>query len=367
MTDKPLALFTSYCSSIYGTERMLLATAEILSPEFDTCLLSPEGLLQREARDLGMQALSFAGRGEFVSRIRQILRERRDLAVFTTSAWHSVVFAAVNAVYRRRAAHFHMVHGGSPERDSYSRKHHLKPLNLRFVCPSPFVRERLSHYGVPGRRVTVVPNFLSDSRVTEIIAHPRFEADGVRSVVVVSRVDPIKRVDLLMDMLDRCPEFDSMPIRVVGGGGELQAMERRASSHPQITFTGPSSEALREIGSADLLLHLCPEEPFGLVILEAFASGVPVLVPDRGGAAGIVDNLDTGYVFRSNDVDSLAAALRALRQMPGSELNRVAAAARDKFESTYRSPMASVLLRDLIRDGFEGQAVEKPRSTAVNA
>ena len=45
-----------------------------------------------------------------------------------------------------------------------------------------------------------------------------------------------------------------------------------------------ASAVAAAIADADLLVHLCPVEPFGLAILEAMAAAVPVLVPNSGGA-----------------------------------------------------------------------------------
>ena len=64
----------------------------------------------------------------------------------------------------------------------------------------------------------------------------------------------------------------------------------------------------------DLLVHTCAEEPFGLVVLEAFAAGVPVLVPNAGGSASLVCDGDTGFHFAASE-----------RFAPGAQAARYAA------------------------------------------
>ncbi|MFZ4703497.1 MAG: glycosyl transferase, partial [Candidatus Methylumidiphilus sp.] len=77
-------------------------------------------------------------------------------------------------------------------------------------------------------------------------------------------------------------------------------------------------------------------------------AGVPVLVPDRGGAAGLVEEGVSGFHFRANDADDLAAVLRRLRQMPMAELNDIAIAADRRLRDCYSSTAGLVKYRDLI-------------------
>ena len=349
-TPKPLVVLSSFAPSLYGTERILLAMAEALRPEYDTCILSPPGALQDEAARLGIEGHSFVTKREFAGHVRRLYRGRRELAFFATSVWHTLVISMLNLAFRRRIANFHAVHGGSTEVDSYSRKHKLRPLDVRFVCPSEFVKGKLEAYRVPGSRVDVVPNFLSPSHLEAVTPRAPFAVDGIRNAVVISRIDPIKRIDLLLDALDRHPDLRDLPIRIAGGGALLDELKDRARLHPNVTFLGRVSpgEALREIAAADLMLHFCPEEPFGLVLLEAMASRVPVLAPDSGGPASIIEDGRTGYAFRANDVDSLAAAIRRLRAAKADELNGVVASAQVALETTYSMPRCIDAFRSLI-------------------
>ena len=106
-------------------------------------------------------------------------------------------------------------------------------------------------------------------------------------------------------------------------------------SNPNVTFTGFLPNALEELAQADLLVHLCPVEPFGLTILEAMAAGVPVLVPDSGGAGSVVQNGISGFRFRSNDADSLGGRLVELTQTPAECLNRIVAGGREALVSRF--------------------------------
>jgi len=94
-----------------------------------------------------------------------------------------------------------------------------------------------------------------------------------------------------------------------------------------VNFRGFVADIPGMLARSDLLVHLCPEEPFGLAVIEAMAAGIPVLVPDRGGAGSLVRDGVDGFRFRADDASALAARLMSLATAPAAALNaRVAGA-----------------------------------------
>lgn len=59
----------------------------------------------------------------------------------------------------------------------------------------------------------------------------------------------------------------------------------------------------------DIFIHPCETEPFGRVVIEAIASGVLIIVPDEGGASEPVNELGSGYRFKSKDENDLAKVI----------------------------------------------------------
>jgi glycosyltransferase involved in cell wall biosynthesis len=222
---------------------------------------------------------------------------------------------------------------------------------VKLVAVSDFVRGRLIAHGVNPAQIAVVGNFLPDGRIRSAPRRPAFAGDGIRQATVVSRVDPIKRIDLLLDALDRHPALDDLPIRIFGTGWDLDVLRARAqASHPHVVFEGFSDQVAEMLAASDLLLHLCPVEPFGLAILEAMAAGVPVLTPDQGGAAGLVEDTVSGFHFRADDADALAAVLSRLRLAPADELNAVAMAAGLRLKTYYSSSACLENYRNLFAE-----------------
>lgn len=333
---KPTVIYALHSGNLYGTERMALATMHGLRGDFELCLLTPPGPIEAEAARLGIPVVTFQGGLQFAARLAPLLAKAGRLAFFATGISHSWAFIALNALYRRPARHLHLVHGGTDERLSYGRKKYLNGRNVTLVAVSEFVRTRLLAHGVSARQIVVLENFLPDAQIAAAPRRPAFGSEGVRRVVVVSRVDPIKRVDLLLDALDRHPELYALSYGVYGTGWDLDALRARAArDHPAVRFHGFSERVPEALRESDLLLHLCPEEPFGLAILEAMAAGLPVLVPDSGGAAGLIEPDLSGWRFRASDADDLALQLKRIAAMPTAVLNRTVGAADRRLREHY--------------------------------
>ena len=333
---KPAFLYALHSGNLYGTERMALVTLDGLKDRFDPVVFAPPGPALEEARRLGMGTVEFANARQFALRLLPHMLRHRRIAFAATGVMHSLVFLAWNLLLRCRNVHLHLVHGGTYERESYGRKKRLNGLPVTLVAVSDFVRERLIAHGARPEQIVVVENFLPERQIEAAPHRPPFTEGGVRRVLIVSRVDPIKRVDLLLDALDRHPELQGLEFRVMGTGWDLEKLrERAAAGHPQVHFEGFCPNVAEALAEADLLLHLCPVEPFGLAILEAMAAGLPVLVPDTGGAAGLVEPGISGFRFHADDPDALAAALSGLASTSAERLNAVAAAAGERLRNRY--------------------------------
>ncbi|QXP87874.1 glycosyltransferase family 4 protein [Methylococcus capsulatus] len=334
---KPGFLYVLHSGNLYGTERMALATLDGLRDRLEPVLFAPPGPALEEAGRLDIPAVAFRGAPDLAIRVRPWIAHHRRIAFAATGVSHSLIFLAWNRLYRRRNVHLHLVHGGTDERESYGRKRLLNGTGVRFVAVSEFVRERLLAHGVTETDIEVCENFLPDRQIAAAPRRPAFR-EGVRNVVVVSRVDPIKRIDLLFDCLDRHPALERLDFRICGTGWDLEVLRARAEKdHPNVVFEGFSDRVPQILAESDLLLHLCPCEPFGLAILEAMAAGVPVLVPDTGGAASLIEPGVSGFQFRAGDADDLGTVLEEVAGLAPASLDRIVAAADARLRERYSS------------------------------
>lgn len=335
-------LYVLHSGKLYGTERMALATVRGLADQFEPILFAPPGPALDEAERLGFTARRFRGGKQFARELRPFLKRCSSLTFVATGVVQSAACIALNLLYRRRINHVHIVHGGTDERESYGRKKWLNHANVRFVTVSDYARERMIANGVRADRIEVVWNFLPPQQIAQAPRRPPFTAPGIRNVLMISRLDPLKRVDLLLDALDRHKEvLRDLSFRVLGSGADADKLIGRAkASHPNVEFVGFTPDVPAELARADLLLHTCPTEPFGLAILEAMAARVPVLVPDRGGAASLIEQDVSGRKFRANDADDLARQLQLLRGCSADALNRLVAGGTMTVEKTFSAETA---------------------------
>jgi alpha-1,6-mannosyltransferase len=133
---------------------------------------------------------------------------------------------------------------------------------------------------------------------------------------------------------------------LIGDGPERERMKARAAGSTDIAM--PGFEKNRErlasmLASADALVHGSPFETFGLSIAEAMGCGLPVVVPDEGGASEM-HVPEAGERYRSLDVEACAQATAKL-------LGRLAADA-----GTVREAAARAARRlPGVREQFEAQ------------
>jgi glycosyltransferase involved in cell wall biosynthesis len=122
----------------------------------------------------------------------------------------------------------------------------------------------------------------------------------------------------------------------------------------RVEFRGFREDVWPELASLDVLVHASViPEPFGTVVLEGMAAGLPVIAPDEGGPAAVIRDGETGRLFPTGDQHALARLMRELRDDP-REGERLARAGRDSL-SAYRPEtvarrLESVYDRVLARD-----------------
>jgi glycosyltransferase involved in cell wall biosynthesis len=167
---------------------------------------------------------------------------------------------------------------------------------------------------------------------------------------VVSRTDPIKRVGLLLAALARYPALARLTIDIFGAGSELDDLRRHASEFPNVALHGYVPNAADRLADYDLLVHTCAEEPFGLALLEAMAAGVPVLVPNAGGAGALVADGVSGFHFPANDAAALGKRLCELASAPADLLNAAVAGADAALAGRFSAARGITRYRNLIAE-----------------
>jgi glycogen synthase len=187
----------------------------------------------------------------------------------------------------------------------------------RVVVCSHYMRGHVADvYGIEEGKVEVIPNGIDPLDLTPIddLAALRagFAAPTEKLVLLIGRLVYEKGFQIALDALPRViARLDGVRFLVAGSGtheAELKAQARRLGLDRHGSFLGwIGDDVLRSLYRiADLCVVPSIYEPFGLVALEAMASGCPCIVADTGGLREVVPNDDVGLRFRSRDPRSLA-------------------------------------------------------------
>jgi glycosyltransferase involved in cell wall biosynthesis len=157
-----------------------------------------------------------------------------------------------------------------------------------------------------------------------------------------------KRPDLAVDAFTRAGH----PLVVIGGGEMLA--ELRARAGPSVKLLGPQPfPVLREHYARCRALIFPGEEDFGIVPVEAMASGRPVIAFAQGGVTETVIDGETGVFFREQTVESL---LEAVDRCERAALDPEAAVARAQSfgRDVFKSNMAEFVQRSIDAQGAVG-------------
>ena len=196
-----------------------------------------------------------------------------------------------------------------------------------YVALTAFQRQLMIDGGLPAERIRVISNFLEPD--------PGI-GNGPRSgILYVGRLAEEKGVGVLL----RAAALRPGMIRVAGDG-PLQSLAKRAGAVGDIEYLGPLERlpVLEELRRAiALVLPSIWFEGFPLAVLEAYATGTPVIASRIGSLAEIVEDGVTGMLAEAHDAEGLGERLRWAACHP-QEMDEMGSRARHQYETRFRGP-----------------------------
>jgi L-malate glycosyltransferase len=173
-------------------------------------------------------------------------------------------------------------------------------------------------------------------RARTVLIYPGIDVDrfpaatGERPprAAIVGHVSPTKRTDLAIDVAERvvaeAPQFE---LEVLGRAlyrdedfAFEQALKARVAGdarlRERVTFRGQVADVAGELSRFGMLLHARPDEPLGMVLIEAMAASLPVVAPAHAGPTEIVEHGVTGFLYEPGSADDAAAYVLALLRDP---------------------------------------------------
>jgi len=189
-------------------------------------------------------------------------------------------------------------------------------------APSEDTRQELIARGINGDKIALYPRGIDTERFSPEKRNGFFEQSyGVTApakLLYVGRISKEKNLAVLGDAFRLLYARQAQAhLVIVGDGPYLNEMKAQLRDLP-CTFTGAlaGEDLAKAYASADIFVFPSMTDTFGNVVLEAQASGLPVVVSDQGGPCENMLPDRTGRVVPGNDVEALAAALTDILSNP---------------------------------------------------
>lgn len=209
-----------------------------------------------------------------------------------------------------------------------------------FLANSAFARDQHVAAGFDPDKIQIKPNFVPDPG-------PRERPPESSNVILyVGRLSSEKGIEFLAQLWRRF-RTEGLELRVVGGGPLLERLSRE---YPDIEFMGDRSNAevsAEMLSARALLFPSLAYESNPLAIIEAFASGLPVLASDRGAMAEMVAPLGREWLRQPLDFDDWRAGLEIIAD--DAKVASAGLATRRAYEGSYTDEIALAQLQGAYR------------------
>jgi len=236
--------------------------------------------------------------------------------------------AEAKAVKKTRPNQVHIAYIHTPIRYYWSHYEEFRK-EFKFGVFTPFIRpiipmmvkkmRKLDLESIDGIDVMIANSEVTKDRIKKYykrpstVVHPPVDVErftppprGERSGYVLwGRHVPYKRFDLAVQAANQL----GVQLTIIGSGPDTARLRKLAG--PTVKFTGRvSDKELVRIAQSSKGFLFPNEEDFGISAVEALAAGTPVIAYAKGGALDIVQDGETGVLFKEQTVESLVAAIK---------------------------------------------------------
>jgi glycosyltransferase involved in cell wall biosynthesis len=225
-----------------------------------------------------------------------------------------------------------------------------------YIVLTDFARKKFLNGGLPENKLFVKPNFVDPDPL------PR-SGDGDYAIFA-GRLSPERRVSTLLDAWTLLR--NRVPLKIVGGGEERAHLQQKADwkELDMVEFTGllPHDQTVGAIKGARFLIFASEwYETFGLTMIEAFASGVPVICSRLGAMQEIVEDGRTGLHFDPGNYRDLAEKVDWAWNHP-EQMREMGKSARLEYENKYTAEKNYPRLMEIYEDAIARNRAESARA-----
>jgi glycosyltransferase involved in cell wall biosynthesis len=180
------------------------------------------------------------------------------------------------------------------------------------VCNAPDIKRYVVEGGWAEQNVSLIPNFPFVPDEPAVDRASLNTPAGVPLAVALGRLHRNKGLDVLIRALARVPELF---VWIAGEGPEGPALENLAHECgvlQRVRFLGWREDRAALYKAADFCVYPSREEPFGNVVVEAWACGIPIVTTASAGPAWLARDGEDALITPIDDVDALVHAIRRL-------------------------------------------------------
>jgi glycosyltransferase involved in cell wall biosynthesis len=171
-----------------------------------------------------------------------------------------------------------------------------------------------------------------------VVAPKQSELPPSRDLIAIGSTEPRKNQQFLLRVLRAAKDRGHSYSLTIAGDGETLAPLKELTTElglaDQVLFLGHVVNASTLIPAHRLLVHAALMESFGIIFLEALASGVPILAPAVGGIPEIFEDGVQGRFWRLDDVAGAAGILISIMENDGLRL-RMSSAATQRYDERF--------------------------------
>lgn len=218
----------------------------------------------------------------------------------------------------------------------------------RIVVNSKIMRANVVNwYGIENGKIVVIPNGVDLERFSK--CDSKFLLDGDPAILYMGLLSKMKGTPILIEAIDKLRlALPKVKLHLVGDGfprsmQHLQFLLKSKGIVEYVIFHGlaQGSNVPRYYKSADICVFPSRYEGFGIGVLEAMASGIPVVASDIGSYREILSDGKDGVLFKSGDAGALSRAILTLYE-----------------DSSLRKKLSQTALKTVRKYSWEAIAVE---------
>jgi len=233
------------------------------------------------------------------------------------------------------------------------------PRCSHFVGVTPAIVEHMVARGVPKARTHYVPTFPTVESAEPVARAGLATPADATVLLTLSRLHEKKGLDVLLQALAELPAC----VAWIAGDGpleaDLKALAARLGVADRVRFLGWRNDRGALLRAADICVLPSRWEPFGTVMLEAWAAGTPLVAAASQGPSALIEDGGNGLLVPVDDAAALAAAIRRLMAEPGLRAHLIERGRADYQQGFTREAVTERMLalyRQLIAESEAGRS-----------